>query len=114
MVLGLITDHEATTAILRLPTALLPTRAQLEVEPENPRVQMRLAELYNVMGQKSDAAKTYLAYAQRLFDRGIAVIGHTRVRNRQALKLTCMNPTVTENQMDELIRLIVEQGAEIG
>lgn len=42
----------------------------LEVEPENLRVQMRLAELYNVMGQKKEAAQTYLAYAQRLFDHG--------------------------------------------
>ncbi|MGH9683136.1 MAG: tetratricopeptide repeat protein [Candidatus Acidiferrales bacterium] len=42
----------------------------LDVEPENLRVQMRLAELYNVMGQKKEAAETYLAYAQRLFDRG--------------------------------------------
>jgi pilus assembly protein FimV len=42
----------------------------LEVEPENQRVQMRLAELYNVMGQKKEAAQTYLAYAQRLLDKG--------------------------------------------
>src|SRR6202789_2542242 len=42
----------------------------LEVEPENPRVQMRLAELYNVMGQKKEAAQTYYNYAQRLFDSG--------------------------------------------
>jgi len=42
----------------------------LEVEPENLRVQMRLAELYNVMGQKKEAAQTYLNYAQRLFDHG--------------------------------------------
>ena len=42
----------------------------LDVEPENLRVQMRLAELYNVMGQKKEAAQTYLSYAQRLFDRG--------------------------------------------
>jgi pilus assembly protein FimV len=41
----------------------------LEVEPENLRVQMRLAELYNVMGQKKESAQTYLTYAQRLFDR---------------------------------------------
>ena len=45
----------------------------LEAEPENPRVQMRLAELYNVLGQKGDAAKTYFAYGQRLFDRGETV-----------------------------------------
>ena len=42
----------------------------LEVEPENPRVQMRLAELYNVLGQKKEAAQTFFAYAQRLFERG--------------------------------------------
>lgn len=41
----------------------------LEVEPENPRVQMRLAELYNVMGQKKEAAQTYFSYSQRLFER---------------------------------------------
>ncbi len=44
----------------------------LDVEPDNPRVQMRLAELYNVMGQKKEAAHTYLSYAQRLLDRGEA------------------------------------------
>jgi len=42
----------------------------LDVEPENPRVQMRLAELYNMMGQKKEAAQTYLSYSQRLFERG--------------------------------------------
>lgn len=42
----------------------------LEVEPENLRVQMRLAELYNVMGQKKEAAQTYLSYAQRLYEHG--------------------------------------------
>jgi len=42
----------------------------LDVEPDNPRVQMRLAELYNAMGQKKEAAHTYLSYAQRLIDRG--------------------------------------------
>ena len=42
----------------------------LEVEPENQRVQMRLAELYGMMGQKHEAAQTYLGYAQRLYERG--------------------------------------------
>ena len=42
----------------------------LDVEPESPRVQMRLAELYNVLGQKKEAAETYLNYAQRLLDHG--------------------------------------------
>jgi tetratricopeptide (TPR) repeat protein len=42
----------------------------LDVEPENPRVQMRLAELYNVMGQRKEAAQTYVCYAQRVLERG--------------------------------------------
>src|SRR5574340_1163322 len=42
----------------------------LDVEPDNPRVQMRLAELYNAMGQKKEGAQTYFNYAQRLFENG--------------------------------------------
>ena len=42
----------------------------LDVEPDNPRVQMRLAELYNVMGQKKEAAQVYYNYAQRLHEHG--------------------------------------------
>jgi tetratricopeptide (TPR) repeat protein len=61
---------EAHLKANRAPKAVEVLRRLLEVEPENPRVQMRLAELYNVMGKKSDAAKTYFAYGQRLFDRG--------------------------------------------
>jgi len=44
----------------------------LDIEPDNPRVQMRLAELYSVMGQKKEASETYLAYGQRLLERGEA------------------------------------------
>ena len=54
----------------RAPRAVEVLRRLLEVEPENLRVQMRLAELYNVIGQKGEAAKTYLTYAQRLLERG--------------------------------------------
>jgi len=50
---------------------------------------------------------------QRLFDRGLAVLGGTRVRDRQCLKLTCMNPTVTEQQMEALIRTVVDLGLEM-
>ncbi len=42
----------------------------LDIEPDNPRVQMRLAELYSAMGQKKEAGQAYFAYAQRLFDQG--------------------------------------------
>ncbi len=60
---------EAHLKANRAPKAVEVLHRLLEVEPENPRVQMRLAELYNVMGQKQAAARTYLGYAQRLFDR---------------------------------------------
>lgn len=61
---------EAHLKVNRAPKAVEVLHRLLEVEPENLRVQMRLAELYNVMGQKKEAADTYLGYAQRLFDRG--------------------------------------------
>ena len=61
---------EAHLKANRAPKAVEVLHRLLEVEPENLRVQMRLAELYNVMGLKKDSAQTYLNYAQRLFDRG--------------------------------------------
>jgi pilus assembly protein FimV len=61
---------EAHLKANRAPKAVEVLHRLLEVEPENLRVQMRLAELYNVMGLKKEAAHTYLNYAQRLFDRG--------------------------------------------
>ncbi len=42
----------------------------LDIDPDNPRVQMRLAELYAAMGQKKEASQAYSTYAQRLFDQG--------------------------------------------
>lgn len=42
----------------------------LDIDPDNPRVQMRLAELYAAMGQKKEASQAYCSYAQRLFDQG--------------------------------------------
>ena len=61
---------EAYLKANRAPKAVEALHRLLDVEPDNPRVQMRLAELYNVMGQKKEAAQTYLNYGQRLFDRG--------------------------------------------
>ncbi|MGH9561009.1 MAG: tetratricopeptide repeat protein, partial [Terracidiphilus sp.] len=60
---------EAHLKANKAPRAVEVLNRLLEVEPDNPRVQMRLAELYNVMGQKKEAAHTYFNYAQRLFDR---------------------------------------------
>jgi L-2,4-diaminobutyrate decarboxylase len=50
---------------------------------------------------------------QRLFDGGIAVIGHTRLRGLQCLKFTCMNPTVSELQMEELVRVVAQHGEQL-
>lgn len=47
---------------------------------------------------------------QRLFEKGTAVVGHTRVRGRQALKFTCMNPTASESDFATLIQMIVDEG----
>ena len=60
-----------------------------------------------------DSDRLNATLRQRLFDRGLAVIGHTRVHSRQCLKITCMNPTVTNSQMQELISTIVDQGRNL-
>jgi len=62
---------------------------------------------------KIPADELNLAIRRRLFDHGRAVIGYTRVRNLQCLKFTCMNPTVTEAQMEKLIHAISDLGADL-
>ena len=47
---------------------------------------------------------------QNLFGQGTAVIGHTRVREKQCLKFTCMNPTTSEADLEGLIGLIRSEG----
>ncbi len=84
-------------------------RLELLSEPQLSTVVFR----YVPSRPTTDSDQLNAALRQRLFDSGLAVIGHTLVHNRQVLKFTCMNPTVTENQMDGLIRLIVDQGMAI-
>ena len=60
-----------------------------------------------------DADHVNASLRQRLFHQGYAVIGHTRVRNLQCLKFTCMNPVVTEGQLEALVRTIVDQGKDL-
>ena len=50
---------------------------------------------------------------QNLFDKGLAVIGHTRVRSQQCLKFTCMNPATSGDQMEALISLVAEEGKRL-
>ena len=68
---------------------------------------------YVPVGRRADEDGFNAALRQRLFDRGVAVIGHTRVRGRQCLKLTCMNPAVTEAQMEALVSAIAEEGRQL-
>jgi L-2,4-diaminobutyrate decarboxylase len=68
---------------------------------------------YRASKSPADGDQLNSALRQRLFDRGAAVIGHTRVHGRQCLKLTCMNPMTSEEQIDALLRLIAECGLEL-
>jgi L-2,4-diaminobutyrate decarboxylase len=61
-----------------------------------------------------DADQLNATLRLRLFDRGQAVIGHTRVRGRQCLKFTCMNQAVTEDQIEEIILVVVDTASEVG
>ncbi len=73
---------------------------QLMCEPQLSTVVFRMLP----SGADSDADHLNTAVRQRLFDSGQAVIGHCRARNHQCLKFTCMNPTVTEAEMEALIQ----------
>src|ERR1700690_717593 len=54
----------------RQPQAALLLRKLLEAEPENMRVQIRLAELHLSMGQKKEAIETFHNAMQKIFDQG--------------------------------------------
>ena len=81
---------------------------ELIVEPEYGCVVFR----YRVSGSE-DGDRLNSALRQRLLERGIAVIGHTRVHGRQCLKLTCMNPTTSADEIEDLLQVIVEQGNQL-
>ncbi len=60
-----------------------------------------------------DADRLNADIGQILFNRGEAVLGHTRVHGHQCLKFTCMNPATSEAQMEALIGKILLVGEEI-
>lgn len=59
-----------------------------------------------IPGRESHADRVNAEIRQSLFDRGLAVVGHTRVRGSQYLKFTCMNPTASKADMESLVELI--------
>jgi L-2,4-diaminobutyrate decarboxylase len=79
---------------------------ELVCEPQLSTVVFR----YRSSRSDLDADKINAAIRQQLFEQGTAVIGHTRVRNRQCLKFTCMNPMTSDAELDQLIQVIVEKG----
>ncbi|HEY2460743.1 MAG TPA: tetratricopeptide repeat protein [Candidatus Acidoferrum sp.] len=54
----------------RQPEAVSLLRKLLLAEPDNLRIQVRLADLYVAMGQNNEAAETYVSAAQRALARG--------------------------------------------
>ena len=83
-------------------------RLELVCQPELSTVVFR----YTPVDSALDLDRLNSTLRQRLFERGNAVIGHTRVHGRQCLKLTFMNPAVSEIQMECLIRSIAAMGQE--
>ena len=82
---------------------------ELICEPQLSTVVFR----YRPSNSGLDADKINAAIRQQLFERGRAVIGHTRVRGRQCLKFTCMNPITSDAELDQLVQLIAEQGRQV-
>lgn len=68
---------------------------------------------YRPANTEIDANRCNADLRQRLFERGLAVIGHTIVRGQQCLKLTCMNPCTSQEQMGKLLGMIARQGQEL-
>jgi len=84
---------EAHLKANRAPKAVEVLQRLLDVEPDNPRVQMRLAELYNVMGQKKEAAQVYYNYAHRLYERSEDDEAHKLIE--RALAVESSHPAAT-------------------
>jgi L-2,4-diaminobutyrate decarboxylase len=65
---------------------------------------------YIVGKEESNRDRINAELRENLFHRGAAVVGHTRIRGRQCLKLTCMNPATSEADLEGLIALIRREG----
>jgi L-2,4-diaminobutyrate decarboxylase len=68
---------------------------------------------YLPQDSRADADALNRKIRDLLFERGEALLGHTRVHGRQCLKFTCMNPVTTEGDLDALIERIQITGDAI-
>lgn len=79
---------------------------ELICEPQLSTVVFR----YLAAAKESQSERINAEIPQNLFDQGTAIIGHTRVREKQCLKFTCMNPTTSEADLEGLIGLVRSEG----
>jgi len=102
---------DRTIALASHAAAVVRRTPQLELmaEPQLSTVIFR----YVPSKPNTDADQLNNRIRRQLFDQGQAVIGHTRVRGLQCLKFTCMNPSVSDAEIETLIRLIVERGSRL-
>jgi L-2,4-diaminobutyrate decarboxylase len=99
---------ERTITLANHAAAVIRAARDLELfcEPELSTIVFR----YIPSRPESDTDRINTEIRQTIFQRGVAVIGYTRVRGRQCLKLTFMNPATTEAAMEKLVELIRNQG----
>jgi L-2,4-diaminobutyrate decarboxylase len=107
--LGAMIDRTMEVAACAAKAIRKTARLQLLHEPELSTVVFR----YKPSRADLDADNLNATLRQRLFDTGVAVVGHTRVQGRQCLKFTCMNPTVSDGQMEDLVRTVARQGERL-
>jgi L-2,4-diaminobutyrate decarboxylase len=84
------------------------SRLELLHEPQLGCVVFR----YVPLDTRSRADAINDAIRHELFQTGRAVLGHTRINGEICLKITCLNPTSTFAQLEELLESIVRIGQE--
>ena len=101
---------DRTIALARQAAAVIRKQPSLEIiaEPQLSTVVFRY-----LPSAPHDSNLLNARLRQTLFSEGIAVVGHTRVRNMQCLKFTCMNPATSDEQIEMLIGIIVERGKRL-
>jgi L-2,4-diaminobutyrate decarboxylase len=105
---GAMIDRTAALASYAASVIRRTPHFQLVCEPQLSTVVFRY-----VPHKVRDANSFNFELRQTLFNEGIAVVGHTRVRGLQCLKFTCMNPATSEEQIEALIQMIVEQAKRL-
>jgi L-2,4-diaminobutyrate decarboxylase len=107
--LAAMIDRTITLAAYAAAVVRKTPQLELMAEPQLSTVVFR----YLPSTPNTDADVLNHQIRQQLFDEGQAVVGHTRVRDVQCVKFTCMNPSVSETEMESLLMLVVERGSTL-